>query len=161
MRIGPSTAVALEYTLADGKGEVIDRSPPGAPLWYLHGLGSLVPGLERALEGKDQGETCRVELAPHEAYGARDEDLVEQVPRAELQLDGEVEIGAILEAHTDEGVHVATVTAIDADQVTLDHNHPLAGKHLVFTVKIAHVRAANVEELQHGHIHGPGGHHHH
>jgi FKBP-type peptidyl-prolyl cis-trans isomerase SlyD len=160
MSISPDQVVSLHYTLRDDAGEVIDRSAEGEPLEYLHGRGQLIPGLERELTGRGAGDRLEVKIAPADGYGEYDPELVQKVPRRALKGIGDVRVGMRLQAQTPEGPRPVTVTHLAGDMVTLDGNHPLAGKTLHFEVEIAAVRAATSEELAHGHVHGPGGHHH-
>jgi FKBP-type peptidyl-prolyl cis-trans isomerase SlyD len=152
--------VSIHYTLKGDAGEVIDSSAGGEPLAYLHGHGNLVPGLERELTGKNAGDKLQVKISPADGYGEYDPQLVQRVPRRALKGVGNVRVGMRLHAQTDHGPKPVTVTQITGDMVTLDGNHPLAGKNLNFDVEIAAVRAATEEELSHGHVHGVGGHHH-
>lgn len=159
MQIAADTVVTIHYTLKDDSGAVLDSSAGGEPLAYLQGHGNLVPGLERALEGKEGGAKVAVTLAPAEAYGSRDAALVRRVPKRSLGA-GEIRKGMQFQARSDDGMRVFTVTAVTGDMVTLDGNHPLADQTLHFDVEVVSVRAASEEELEHGHVHGPGGHHH-
>ncbi len=159
MSIAPDQVVSIHYTLTNDAGEVIDRSRD-EPLTYLHGHGNLIPGLERALAGKQPGESLQVRIAPAEAYGEYDERLVEQVPRRALKGLRTLEVGMRLQAQTPQGARTVTVKQLSGDLVTLDGNHPLAGQSLNFDVQVTAVRSATAEELAHGHVHGPDGHHH-
>jgi FKBP-type peptidyl-prolyl cis-trans isomerase SlyD len=152
--------VLIHYTLKDDDGKVIDSSDGGEPLAYIQGHGNLVPGLEKALEGKKDGDTAAVTLPPGDGYGTRNEALVQRVPKRSLQGSGEIRKGMQFQAQTDEGLRVFTVTAVVGDMVSLDGNHPLADQTLHFDVEIVSVREATAEELEHGHVHGAGGHHH-
>ncbi|HEY6823898.1 MAG TPA: peptidylprolyl isomerase [Steroidobacteraceae bacterium] len=160
MSISQDQVVSIHYTLRDDAGEVIDRSAAGEPLAYLHGHGQLIPGLERELTGRDAGDRLQVKILPAEGYGEYDPELVQRVPRRALKGIGEVRVGMRLQAQTAEGLRAVTVTQLTGDMVTLDGNHPLAGKNLHFEVEVAAVRAATEQELAHGHVHGAGGHHH-
>lgn len=160
MSIETNHVVSIHYTLKGDAGEVIDSSAGGEPLAYLHGHGNLVPGLERELTGKNAGDKLQVKISPADGYGEYDPQLVQRVPRRALKGVGNVRVGMRLHAQTDHGPKPVTVTQITGDMVTLDGNHPLAGKNLNFDVEIAAVRAATEEELSHGHVHGVGGHHH-
>jgi len=160
MSIAQDQVVSIHYTLRDDAGEVIDRSADGAPLAYLHGHGQLIPGLERELTGKKPGERLQVKVLPAEAYGEYDHALVQKVPRRALKGVGDPRVGMRLQAQTPQGPRAVTVTQVSGDLVTLDGNHPLAGKSLNFEVEVAAVRPATEEELAHGHVHGAGGHHH-
>jgi FKBP-type peptidyl-prolyl cis-trans isomerase SlyD len=160
MSITQDQVVSIHYVLRDDAGEVIDRSAEGEPLSYLHGHGQLIPGLERELTGRKAGDRLQVTVPPGAAYGEYDRELVQRVPRRTLKGIGEVRVGMQLQARTPQGERLVSVTQVGGDLVTLDGNHPLAGKTLHFEVEVAAVRAATEKELAHGHVHGPGGHHH-
>jgi FKBP-type peptidyl-prolyl cis-trans isomerase SlyD len=159
VQIAADSVVLIHYTLKDDKGAVIDSSSGGEPLAYIQGHGNIVPGLEKALEGKGEGDKIDVKLSPEEGYGARNDALVQRVPKRQLG-GGEPRKGMQFRAQTDEGLRVFTVTGVVGDMVTLDGNHPLADQTLHFNVEVVGVREATEEELEHGHVHGPGGHHH-
>jgi len=160
MSITRDQVVSIHYTLKNDAGEVLDRSAGGEPLTYLHGHGNLIPGLERELAGKSAGDKLQVTIAPADAYGEYDPQLVQRVPRRTLKGLADIRVGTRLQAQTEQGARAVTVTQIVGDMVTLDGNHPLAGNTLHFEVEVAEVRAATEVELSHGHVHGPGGHHH-
>ncbi len=159
MQIGPKTVVSIEYTLKDETGEVLDTSDGREPLDYLHGAGNIIPGLEKALAGKSEGESIEVTVSPDEAYGRRDAKLVRKVPVRKL-ADKNPQAGRRYRAHLDDGVAIVLVTAVSGDYASIDANHPLADKTLHFAVKVAKLRAATDEELAHGHVHGAHGHGH-
>jgi FKBP-type peptidyl-prolyl cis-trans isomerase SlyD len=161
MTIAQNSVVTIHYTLKNDAGEVIDSSSSGEPLAYLHGHGNLVPGLERELTGKRTGDKLSVKLAPADGYGDFDKELVQRVPRRALKGIKNLNVGMRLHAQTAQGPQAVTVTQIQGDMVTLDGNHPLAGKNLNFDIEVTDVREATQEELEHGHVHGPGGHHEH
>ncbi len=160
MEITADRVVLIHYTLKDDQGEVLDSSAGGEPLAYIQGHGNLVPGLEKALEGKADGTTLAVSVAPADGYGTRNEALIQRVPKRALQGAGEIKKGLQFQARTEDGMRVFTVTAVIGDMVTLDGNHPLADQTLHFDVEVVQVREATAEELEHGHVHGVGGHHH-
>ena len=160
MSISADQVVSIHYTLRDDAGEIIDRSAEGEPLSYLHGHGNLIPGLERELTGRKPGDRLQVKIAPGDGYGEYDQGLVQRVPRRALKGIADVRVGMRLQANTPQGTRAVTVTQVAGDMVTLDGNHPLAGKNLNFEVEVAAVRPATAEELAHGHVHGAGGHHH-
>lgn len=161
MPIGQDSVVTIHYTLKDDAGEVLDSSREGGePIAYLHGHGNLVPGLERELEGKNAGDKVVVSVTPKDGYGEFDKNLVQQVPRRALQGIKNPTVGMRLHAQTPQGPRAVTITRLVGDMVTIDGNHPLAGKNLNFDVEVTDVRAATEEELSHGHVHGEGGHHH-
>jgi FKBP-type peptidyl-prolyl cis-trans isomerase SlyD len=161
MQVTQNAVVSIHYTLTDDAGKTLDSSAGGEPLAYLHGNGNLIPGLERALEGKVAGDKLDVKIAPADAYGEYDKSLVQRVPRRQLNSIPNLRVGMQLQAQSQHGAQTVTVTQLVGDMVTLDANHPLAGQHLNFAVEITEVRAATEEEIAHGHVHGPGGHHHH
>jgi len=160
MQIAKDAVVLIHYTLTNDTGETLDSSSDGDPLAYLQGNGNLIPGLENALEGKQAGDKLTVKIAPSEGYGEYDKALVQSVPRRSFKGVGNVQIGMQFQVQTEQGVRAVTVTNIAGDMVTVDGNHPLAGQNLNFDVEVTEVRAATDEELAHGHVHGPGGHHH-
>jgi len=160
MQIAENTVATIHYTLTSPTGEVIDASPAGQPLAYLHGAGNIVPGLEQALEGRSVGDRFDVVVTPEEGYGPRHAELIHVVPRAAFQGVAEIQPGMQFETRGAQGSMVVTVTAVDSENVTVDGNHPLAGEPLHFAIEVADVRAATSEELAHGHVHGAGGHHH-
>jgi len=160
MSITRDQVVSIHYTLKNDAGEVLDHSADGEPLTYLHGHGNLIPGLERELAGKNAGDRLQVTIAPADAYGEYDPQLVQRVARRSLKGLADIRIGMRLQAQSGHGARAVTVTQIAGDMVTLDGNHPLAGNTLHFEVEVAEVRAATEAELSHGHVHGPGGHHH-
>ncbi len=161
MQIAENAVVAIHYTLTNDAGDTLDSSRErDEPLAYLHGHGNIIPGLEKALLGKQSGDTLKVTVEPAEGYGERHEGLIQEVPREAFQGVDELEPGMQFQASTDAGPRMFTITDVQDDVVTVDGNHPLAGATLHFDVEIADVRAASAEELSHGHVHGPGGHEH-
>ncbi len=161
MNVAQDKVVLIHYTLKNDAGSVIDSSSGGQPLAYIHGQGNIIPGLEKALEGKTTGDKVNVKVDPAEGYGVRDDSLVQQVPRRAFGGVSNIQPGMQFHAQTSQGhTRVVTVTGIKGDMVTVDGNHPLAGENLNFDVEITEVRDATEEELSHGHVHGPGGHHH-
>lgn len=161
MQIGKDKVVSIDYRLTDTGGEVIDSSQEGQPLVYLHGAHNIIPGLERALEGKAAGDEITATVPPEQGYGQRDPKAVQAVPRKQFAGAGEIKAGMQFHATGPQGgSRVVTVVAVGANEVTVDANHPLAGQVLRFDVKVVEVRDATAEELEHGHAHGPGGHHH-
>ncbi len=160
MDIAADRIVTIHYTLKDDDGAVLDSSAGADPLTYIQGHGNLVAGLEKALEGRQGGNTLTVVVAPAEGYGTRDQALVRRVPKRTLQGAGDIKKGMQFQARTEDGMRLFTVTAVAGDMVTLDGNHPLADQTLHFDIEVVDVREATAEELEHGHVHGPGGHHH-
>ena len=162
MLISNQKVATIHYTLTNDQQKVLDSSDGGDPLSYIHGIGNLISGLESELEGKGAGDRFRASIAPAQAYGERDEELVQTVGTESFDGIDDLQVGLQLEATAegDEESHTVTVVAIDGDRVTVDGNHPLAGETLHFDVDVVSVRDATEEELDHGHVHGPGGHHH-
>lgn len=159
MEILKNTVVTLNYTVTDSEGNLIDDGKD--PLVYLHGgYDGIFPLIEETLHGKKTGESFRVKLQPEDAFGDYDEELVlledlEQFPE-------NIEVGMAFERVGDEGEEdmVFRITDIQEGKVVVDGNHPLAGMALIFDGTVAEVRQASTEEISHGHVHGPGGHHH-
>jgi len=161
MQAGPNKIVTIDYTVTDGQGGEIDSSKDGDPLVYIHGVGHLIPGLEKKLEGKSAGDSLTAIIPPEEAYGQRDEALRQVVARDQFEDPDKLQVGMQFEAQGEgDDSEVVTVISIEEEDVTLDANHPLAGITLHFEVQIVEVRDASQEELDHGHVHGEGGHHH-
>jgi FKBP-type peptidyl-prolyl cis-trans isomerase SlyD len=160
MQVGTNTVVSIDYTLKDDAGVVLDTSQGAEPLSYVHGVGAIIPGLEAALAGKGSGDRVQVTVAPDEAYGQRDLALIQTVARDQFRGAPDIEVGMQFEAQGPGGGRIVTVVNVEGDRVTLDANHPLAGKTLHFDVEVKDVRQATADELQHGHAHGAGGHHH-
>lgn len=160
MQIADRCVAAFHYTLTNAEGEVVDSSAGREPLAYLHGVGNIVPGLEREMTGRRVGDTFNVVVAPEEGYGVHHAGLVQSVPRAAFQGVDTIEPGMQFHADGPNGPMTVTVAAVDGDMITIDGNHPLAGQALHFAIEITDVRAATPEEMMHGHVHGPGGHHH-
>ncbi|OJT24514.1 peptidylprolyl isomerase [Archangium sp. Cb G35] len=157
MQIAKDSVVSIDYRLHLGDGKIIDESEPGDPLVYLHGYEEIVPGLEKALEGKKAGESLKVVVEPKDGYGEYDPDGVEEVPREDFPPDMELEAGGIVSATDEDGDDVEfLVKEVRAKTVVIDFNDPMAGKTLHFDVTVREVRAATKEELEHGHAHGPG-----
>ncbi len=160
MQISNNTAVSIHYTLTKDDGEVIDSSIDGEVLSYLHGTGNIIAGLEKALDGKNVGDKFTAHIPASEAYGQIFEDRVQVVSREMFDGIDNVEVGMQFHADVSEGPGIVTVIAVDGENVTVDGNHPLAGMPLNFEIEVIDVRAATQEEIEHGHIHGAGGHHH-
>jgi FKBP-type peptidyl-prolyl cis-trans isomerase SlyD len=160
MNIADESVVSMHYTLKDDKGEVIDSSDGSEPLTYLQGAGNIIPGLEEALAGKKKGDKLHVTIPPEKGYGERDERLVQAIPKNQFQDADRVKAGMQFQIRSQGGPMVLTVVEVKDSEVVVDGNSALAGQTLHFDVEITDVRAATEEELAHGHVHGPGGHHH-
>jgi FKBP-type peptidyl-prolyl cis-trans isomerase SlyD len=158
MKIDKDTAVTLRLTVAESNGKLIQNGK--TPIAYLHGgYDNLFPKLETALQGQEAGFKTTLDLAPEDAFGLRDENLLRTISKKEFPPG--VKVGGSLQGYNDAGKEqVFTVVKIKGDQVMLDGNHPLAGKSLRVGAEVLSVRAATVEEITHGHVHGEHGHHH-
>ena len=156
MQITKNKVAGIHYTLRDNSGAVLDTSDGRDPLYYLHGAGNLIAGMEEGLEGKTEGDKFELKISPDKGYGEKDPTMTQKVPRSAF---GDQEVKKGMKFSTDRGA-VVTVTEIGLDSITVDANHPLAGVELNFNVEVMEVRNATAEEIQHGHVHGPGGHHH-
>jgi FKBP-type peptidyl-prolyl cis-trans isomerase SlyD len=154
MVIEKDRVVTIGYKLRDSEGEIIDSSEDSDPLVYLHGNENIIPGLEKHLHGKVEGDLVDCVIPAEEAYGLRDESLVFTVGKAEFGPDASIEPGMQFEAHGQNGAQVVTVVGIVDDDVTIDANHPLAGEELHFHVEVKGIREATAEELERGHVHG-------
>jgi FKBP-type peptidyl-prolyl cis-trans isomerase SlyD len=154
MKIQNNSAVSFHYTLTDDDGIRIDSSEGQEPLGYLHGAGNIIPGLEKALEGKTIGDSLTVAVTAAEGYGEVQKELIQEVPKEAFQGIDTIEVGMQFEAQTGQGGTVpVTVVAVTDELVTVDGNHPLAGKNLNFDVTIEDVREATEEQLARGHLH--------
>ncbi len=151
-KVEKNKVVQIEYILRLPDGEVLDKSE-GQPLSYIQGIGQLIPGLEREIEGMTLGEEKDIVVKPEDAYGEYLEDAVQEVPKSAFQ-DTEVEVGMTFNVRTTDGRTIpVTIKEVKDDSVVVDFNHPLAGKTLHFWVKVVGLRDASLEELQHGHVH--------
>ncbi len=159
MQIAKNTVVSIHYTLRDDQGNVLDSSEGKDPLLYIQGIGNLIPGMEEGLEGKLKGDKLDIKVTPAKGYGERNDSLIQIVPRTAFG-DQEVKPGMQFQAQTSNGAQVVTITEVGLESITVDGNHPLAGVGLNFAVEVMDVRQATEDELSHGHVHGPGGHHH-
>ena len=161
MAIKQNSVVTMHYELKDAAGEVLDSSKGQDPLVYLHGASNIIIGLEEQLEGKAVGDNIAAVVQPEKGYGVPVEALVQKVPTEAFGDEIEqIEIGMRFQAETEQGPVPVVVTGIEDGIVTVDGNHPLAGKELHFNCSIAEIREASAEEIEHGHAHGPGGHDH-
>ena len=158
--IKANTVVSIDYTLRNDAGEVLDTSQGGERLLYLHGHQNIVSGLEKALSGKQAGDSLSVSVPPAEGYGELNPNAVITVPRSALPEDLDPKVGIMLAMENERGdVRPVIISEGAETTVTLDGNHELAGQTLHFEVTVHEVREANEEELAHGHVHGPGGAH--
>lgn len=160
MQIAANSVVSFHYTLKDESGNQLESSQGAQPMTYLHGHDSLLKGLEEALAGKSVGDSFSVTLTPELAFGELREDSELRVPLSQLRGAKKWEPGMQAVIQTQHGHQQVTVVKVGHTMATVDTNHPMAGKTLVFDVEVVEIREASSEELSHGHAHGPGGHHH-
>ncbi len=150
MKIQADAVVSFDYTLTGDDGQVIDTSQGREPLVYLHGHGNIVPGLEKALEGKATGDQFDASVSPEEGYGPYREELVQDVPRSAFDGVDQVEPGMSFRAESNAGPMTVTVKEVADETVTVDGNHALAGQTLNFAVEVKDVREASSEEVDQG-----------
>lgn len=162
MKITKHTVPAVTYKLTVD-GEQIESTDGGAPLVYLHGVNAMIPGFEKQLDGLAVGDKFSFPVSPEEGYGPIHEQAIVELPKTNFEVDGKfqgdiVKEGATIPMQDQEGNPLrGIVQNITEDMVKLDFNHPLAGKELHFAGEVVEVREATAEELEHGHVHGPGG----
>lgn len=145
--IGADMLVLIDYKLSDDAGEELDSSAGGEPLAYIHGHGQIVEGLEKALEGKTLGDMVQIRVTPKEGYGEHNPEMITKFPRDRFDFD--IEVGLVVQAQMPNGQGMPyQIIALDDKEVTMDGNHPLAGKNLNFDVKVVGVRAVSEEELK-------------
>ena len=166
MQIDKNAVISFHYTVVTSEGEPVDKSEQGEPLVYLHGHGHIVPGLESQMLSKKSGDKFTAKVAAKDAYGEHDKELDLQVPLDVFppNVQPQIQPGFRFRAEhpTLQGNEVTfTVHQVDKQHAFVSGNHPLAGKDLSFDIEVVEVRAATADEVQHGHAHGPGGHHHH
>ena len=160
MIISKHKVVKMKYILKNKNGDVIYSSTDEEPLHYIHGIGMLVPGLEKTLESKTIGDSFDVEISPSEGYGDYQKDNIQTAPLDSFQGTGDLNVGMQIQVDMPNGNSIGTITSINEGNVTFDLNHPLAGQTLYFDIDVLDVRDATAEELDHGHVHGPGCNHH-
>lgn len=160
MIVEKDKAVSFHYTLKNSDGEEMETSRDKQPMSYLHGANNIISGLEKAMEGHAINDEFSVTVEPEEAYGVRNENNVQRIPLKRLKGIGKVSVGQILNLQTNEGPVQVRVLKVGRFNIDVDGNHPLAGQSLTFDVEITEIRDASEEELEHRHVHGPGGHQH-
>jgi FKBP-type peptidyl-prolyl cis-trans isomerase SlyD len=154
--------IGFHYTLTDKAGTVLDSSAGDEPLYFLENSQQIIPGLEKVISLMNVGDKRKVEVKANDAYGDINPDLVVKVKKTQFPPDAELQVGDQFQVNNDAQSPVFTIMAVDTDEVTVDGNHPMAGKDLFFDVEIVGVRPATEEEMSHGHAHGAsgqGGHH--
>jgi FKBP-type peptidyl-prolyl cis-trans isomerase SlyD len=160
MIVEKDKVVSFHYTLKNSDGEEMESSRERDPMSYLHGANNIIPGLEKAMEGRAVEDAFSVTVEPEEAYGVRNENNIQRIPLKRLQGAGKISRGQILNLQIQQGPVQVTVLKVGRFNVDVDGNHPLAGEQLTFEVEITAIREASEEESKHGHAHGPGGHQH-
>lgn len=157
MTIQNNSVVSIHYTLKNKGGELLDSSTEGDPLIYLHGHQNIIPGLENALLGKNKGDKFSVSIDPENAYGERNEDLVQTLKKEQFESNENIEEGMRFQAETPTGnIMILTVKEVRDNEILVDGNHDLAGVQLNFDVEVKEIREATEEEITHGHVHQKG-----
>lgn len=159
MKIEKDRAVRFHYTVGEVGQPATESSNGGEPLAILIGHGNIIPGLEKAMEGREAGETFSVDVSAAEAYGERRDGLTQRIPKKHFG-NQKLEPGMQVVLQTNFGPRAVTIEKVGLTAVDVDLNHPMAGKDLHFDIEIVDVREASAEEVEHGHVHGDGGHHH-
>jgi FKBP-type peptidyl-prolyl cis-trans isomerase SlyD len=171
MKITPNSVVSVTYKLntkpEGGTEKFIEEAGKNNPLTFLFGTGGMIAGFESNLNGLSVGDKFNFSVKPEDGYGEKHADNLVELPieafkneKGEVQRDM-LKIGSVIPMQDNEGHHMrGVVTKVGISEVTMDFNHPLAGQFLRFEGEVISVRAATAEELSHGHVHGPGGHHH-
>ena len=160
MQISKDCVVQFKYVIKDLAGKEVESSGDEAPVAYLHGHNGMMPGIEKALEGKQAGDKVAVELAASETFGEKLDDNEQRVSIKHLMGADKWKAGMTALVNTEHGQRQVTVIKVGKFMATVDINHPLAGQTLAFELEVTNVRAASKEEIEHGHAHGEGGHHH-
>jgi len=159
MKIEKDRVVRFHYTVAEQGQEALESSKEREPLAILIGHGNIIPGLEKAMEGREAGDSFAVDVAAADAYGERRDGLTQRVPKKHFGAQ-RLEPGMQVVLNTNFGPRAVTIEKVGMSVVDVDLNHPMAGKNLHFDVEIVDVREAKPEEVEHGHVHGDGGHEH-
>ncbi len=160
MSVSKDKVVQFNYILKNEAGEELETTYDDSPVTYLHGHDNVLAGLEEAMEGKNTGDKFSITLPPEKAYGVIQQNSIKRISKKYLKHAGRFQVGDTVPVQSDDGVHLVTVVKIGHSMVDIDTNHPFAGKTLTFDLEIVSERDAEPEEIEHGHVHGPGGHHH-
>jgi FKBP-type peptidyl-prolyl cis-trans isomerase SlyD len=168
MTIEQNKVVAVHYTLNEGtaEGQLVESTHGGEPLAFIYGVGMMIPAFEANLAGMTIGDTFAFGIPAAEAYGVYDETALVEVPKQIFEHEGSIpdgllEVGNVLPLQDQEGNRMQGMVAhVTENSVKLDFNHPMAGVDLFFTGHVEDVREADPVELEHGHVHGAGGHQH-
>lgn len=159
MKIAKDSVVRFHYTVSEVGQEPIESSKDREPLAIMIGHGNIIPGLEQAMDGREAGEKFEVDVTAADAYGERREGLSQRVPKKHFGAQ-KLAPGMQVVLNTNFGPRAVTIEKVGMSVVDVDLNHPMAGKDLHFDVEIVEVREASSEEIEHGHVHGDGGHQH-
>ena len=161
MPLAQNKAITFNYTLKDDEGNILDTTKGSSPFSFLSGNGQILPKLEDAMSGMLLGSKKKVEVDATDAYGEYNEEAVQIVERSNFPTDVDLQPGMQFVTNSPDGHQMPfIISEIKEDSITIDFNHPLAGKNLEFDVELLDIRDATAEEIAHGHIHGQGGHHH-
>ncbi|SVC30411.1 uncharacterized protein METZ01_LOCUS283265, partial [marine metagenome] len=156
-----NSVISVNYTgTFSNSGEIFDTNIGGEPLIFLVGHGNMIEGFEQEMLGAAIGDTRQFTLTPERAYGHRDDDAVQNIPKSQFPEGMELEAGMVLGAQSEQGPIQFSVVEVGGDFVTVDFNHQMAGHTLHFSVEVVAIREATSDEQAHGHAHGPGHHHH-
>lgn len=154
MQIQGKCVVSIAYILTNDEGQTLDASTDDQPMVYLHDSNSLIPGLEKELNGKTSGDQFKASIQPEDAYGPVNPEMVQQVPKEAFEGVDDIQAGMQFEAQGPEGqMQIVTIEEVGEEGVTINGNHPLAGQVLHFDVTIKEIREATAEEIEHGHVH--------
>jgi FKBP-type peptidyl-prolyl cis-trans isomerase SlyD len=153
--------IGFHYTLTDKTGTTLDSSVGDEPLYFLEGAQQIIPGLERVISLMNVGDKRKIEVKAADAYGDINPELVVKVKRTQFPPDADLQVGDQFQVNNDHHSPVFTIMSIESEEVTVDGNHPMAGKDLLFDVEIIGMRPATQDEMAHGHAHGAHGEGHH
>ncbi len=153
--------IGFHYTLTDKSGTTLDSSIGDEPLYFLEGAQQIIPGLESVLGLMNVGDKRKIEVKSQDAYGEINPELIVKVKRTQFPPDANLQVGDQFQVNNDNHSPVFTIITVETEEVTVDGNHPMAGKDLFFDVEIIGMREATQEEIGHGHAHGAHGHGHH
>jgi FKBP-type peptidyl-prolyl cis-trans isomerase SlyD len=159
-KVGNAMVVSLNYVLKNDAGEVVDQSPEGQPLVYLHGAGNIIEGLEDGLEDLEVGAEFQVDVEPKNGYGLVQQRLISEMPKTRFPDAEKIEVGQKFVLDSPQGPRQIRIVEDRGENVLIDANHELAGQNLHFSGSIVDIREGTPSELNHGHAHGPGGHQH-
>ena len=161
MKVTENKVVTISYSISDRDGRILESSAQSGNLTYIHSEGSLVPGMEKALFDKSQGERIDEIIESNDAFGEYDDEMVFSVPRSQFSIsDDELKVGLEFQAQISGEMRFCRIEEINGDQIKINANHPLSGKDIRFEAEILEIRDATKEEIEHGHVHGEHGHGH-